>query len=125
MSLPIALLVAVLVLANATGEVLIAKSMRQMGEISTLRLSELLKIGWRVLTNKFFITGFILMLLNFLVFLVLLSMADLSLVIPATAFGFVIKTFGAKIFLKETISRERLIGTLLVCAGVALISLPE
>jgi transporter family protein len=125
MSLPIALLVAVLVLANATGEVLIAKSMRQMGEISTLRLSELLKIGWRVLTNKFFVTGFVLMLLNFLVFLVLLSMADLSLVIPATAFGFVIKTFGAKIFLKETISRERLIGTLLVCAGVALISLPE
>jgi transporter family protein len=125
MNLPIALLVVVLVLANATGEVLIAKSMRQMGEISTLRLGELLKIGWRVLTNKFFVIGFVLMTLNFFVFLVLLSMADLSLVIPVTALGFVIKTFGAKIFLKETISRERLIGTLLVCAGVALISLPE
>jgi transporter family protein len=118
-------MVAVLVLANATGEVLIAKSMRQMGEISTLRPGELLKLGWRVLANKFFVTGFMLMTLNFFVFLVLLSMADLSLVIPATALGFVIKTFGAKIFLKETISRERLIGTLLVCAGVALISLPE
>jgi drug/metabolite transporter (DMT)-like permease len=125
MNLTIALMVAILVLANATGEVLIAKSMKQMGEISTLRLGELLKIGWRVLTNKLFVTGFVLMTLNFFVFLVLLSMADLSLVIPVTALGFVIKTFGAKVFLKETISRERLIGTLLVCAGVALISLPE
>ena len=124
MSLTIVLLVAVLVLANATGEILIAKSMRQLGEISTLRLPELLKIGWRILGNKFFVTGFVLMTLNFFVFLVLLSKADLSLVMPLTALGFVIKTFAAKIFLHETISRERLIGTLLVCAGVALISLP-
>jgi drug/metabolite transporter (DMT)-like permease len=124
MSLQIVLLVAVLVLANATGEVLIAKSMRELGEISTLRLPALLKLGWRLLGNKFFVTGFVLMTLNFLVFLVLLSIADLSLVMPLTALGFVIKTVGAKIFLHESISRERLIGTLLVCAGVALISLP-
>jgi bacterial/archaeal transporter family protein len=124
MNITIALLVLLLVLANATGEVLIAKAMRQLGEISTLRFSELVKIVWRVLTNKLFVVGFVLMVLNFVVFLVLLSSADLSLVIPATALGFVIKTFGAKIFLKEKISRERLIGTLLVCVGVVLISLP-
>lgn len=124
MNTTIAMMVALLVLANATGEVLIAKAMRQLGEIATLRFSELIKIGWRVATNKFFAIGFVLMALNFVVFLVLLSLADLSLVMPLTALGFVIKTFGAKIFLKEKISRERLIGTLLVCAGVALISLP-
>lgn len=124
MNTTIAMMVALLVLANAIGEVLIAKAMRQLGEIATLRLSELVKIIWRVGTNKFFVIGFVLMTLNFVVFLVLLSLADLSLVMPLTALGFVIKTFGAKIFLKEKISRERLIGTLLVCAGVALISLP-
>ncbi len=124
MNTKIAMLVLLLVLANATGEVLIAKSMRQLGEISTLRISELVKIAWRVLTNKFFVVGFVLIVLNFVVFLVLLSSADLSLVIPATSLGFVIKTFAAKIFLKEKLSRERLIGTLLVCVGVALISLP-
>lgn len=124
MNLKIVLLLAIHVAANATGEVLIAKSMRRLGEISTLRLPELLKLGWRVLTNKLFVIGFVLMTVNFLVFLVLLSIADLSLVMPLTALGFVVKTFGAKIFLGESISRERLIGTLLVCAGVALISLP-
>lgn len=125
MNVMVAFMIAIAVLANTTGEVLIAKSMKQMGEISTLRPGELLKIGWRVLTNKFFVTGLVVMTLNFLVFLALLSMADLSLVIPATALGFAVKTFGAKVFLKETISRERLIGTLLVCAGVVLISLPK
>jgi drug/metabolite transporter (DMT)-like permease len=124
MNLQIVLLLAIHVAANATGEVLVAKSMRQLGEISTLRLVELLKLGWRVLTNKLFVIGFVLLTVNFLVFLVLLSIADLSLVMPLTALGFVVKTFGAKIFLGESISRERLIGTLLVCAGVALISLP-
>jgi bacterial/archaeal transporter family protein len=124
MNITVTALVAILVLANATGEVLIAKSMKQLGEISTLQLSELVKLVWRILTNKLFVIGFVLMVVNFVVFLVLLSLADLSLVMPLTALGFVIKTFGAKIFLKETISRERLIGTLLVCVGVALISLP-
>jgi uncharacterized membrane protein len=125
MNLRIAGLILVIVLTNAVGEIFIAKGMRQVGEIATLRLVELLKIGWRVLTNKFFFSGFVLMTANFFLFLVVLSAADLSLVVPATSLGFVIKTFAAKIFLKEQISRERLIGTLLVCAGVALISLPE
>lgn len=124
MNATIAMMVVILVLANAIGEVLIAKSMKHLGEISTLRLSELVKIVWRILRNKLFVIGFVLMALNFVVFLILLSLADLSLVMPLTALGFVIKTFGAKIFLKEKISRERLIGTLLVCVGVALISLP-
>jgi drug/metabolite transporter (DMT)-like permease len=118
-------MVIIIVLTNAVGEVSIAKGMRQIGEISTLHVGELLKIAWRVLTNKFFALGLALMTLNFFVFLALLSSADLSLVVPATSLGFVIKTFAAKIFLKERISRERLIGTLLVCVGVALISLPE
>jgi transporter family protein len=123
-NLRIAVLIVIIVLTNAVGEICIAKGMRQIGEISTLRLGELLRIGWRVLTNKFFFSGFVLMTANFFVFLAVLSSADLSLVVPATSLGFVIKTFAAKVFLKEKISRERLIGTLLVCAGVALISLP-
>jgi drug/metabolite transporter (DMT)-like permease len=48
----------------------------------------------------------------------------LSFVLPATSLSFVITTLGAKLILKEEISRLRLAGTLLVCLGVALISLP-
>jgi drug/metabolite transporter (DMT)-like permease len=61
---------------------------------------------------------------SFFAFLAVLSWADLSFVLPATSLSFVITTLGAKFILKEEISRVRLAGTLLVCLGVALISLP-
>lgn len=125
MTLATAIVILIIVLSSSVGEVLIAKGMREVGEITTLRLTELLKIGWRILTNRYFFIGLVLMALSFFSFLAALSFADLSLVVPATAISFVIKTLGAKFFLKEKISRERLIGTILVCIGVALISLPD
>lgn len=125
MNIATALVILIIVLSTSAGEVLIAKGMREVGEISTLRFLELVKIGWRILTNRYFFIGLVLMALSFFSFLAALSFADLSLVVPATAISFVIKTLGAKIFLKEKISRERLIGTVLVCLGVALISLPD
>ena len=125
MSLATAAAILIIVFASSVGEVLIAKGMREVGEISTLRVPELIKIVWRILTNKFFFVGLLLMALSYFSFLAALSFTDLSLVVPATSISFAIKTLGAKLFLKEKISRERLIGTLLVCLGVALISLPE
>jgi uncharacterized membrane protein len=53
-----------------------------------------------------------------------LSWADLSLVLPATSISFVITTLGAKLYLQEKISPARWAGIVLVCIGVALISLP-
>jgi hypothetical protein len=43
-----------------------------------LRLTELLKIGWRILTNRYFFIGLVLMALSFFSFLAALSFADLS-----------------------------------------------
>jgi bacterial/archaeal transporter family protein len=120
-----AIMIAVITLATSLGELFIAKGIREIGEISTLRLSALIKIALKIMTNKFFMLGIFLMAVSFFTFLATLTNAPLSLVVPATAISFAIKTFGAKILLKERINRERLIGTLLVCLGVALISLPE
>ena len=125
MNITTAVMVAIITLATSAGEILIAKGIREIGEIATLRLSALIKIALSILTNKFFMLGIFLMAVSFFTFLATLTEADLSLVVPATAISFAIKTFGAKLFLKERISRERLVGTLLVCLGVALISLPE
>jgi len=61
---------------------------------------------------------------SFFAFLAVLSWADLSLIIPATSISFVVSTVGAKLILKERISRLRWAGALLVSLGVALISLP-
>lgn len=119
-----ALMIAIVVLGGSAGDVFITKGMKQIGEISTTNLRELLWIALRVLSNKNFLIGIVFMACSFFAFLAVLSWADLSFVLPATSLSFVITTVGAKFILNEHISRVRLAGTVLVCVGVALISLP-
>ena len=120
-----ALMIALVVLGGSVGDVFITKGMKQVGEISTLKAGELLRTAWRALTNRWFLVGLFFMALSFFSFLAVLSWADLSLVLPATSISFVITTVGAKLYLKEQISPVRWAGIVLVCVGVALISLPS
>jgi len=53
----------------------------------------------------------------------LLSWADVSIVVPATALSYVTAAFGAKYLLHEDVAPLRWAGVFLVCAGVALLSL--
>ena len=119
-----ALMIALVVLGGSVGDVFITKGMKQVGEISTLDARELLRIAGRTLANRWFLVGLFFMAVSFFSFLAVLSWADLSLVLPATSVSFVITTVGAKLFLQERISLSRWVGIVLVCLGVALISLP-
>ena len=119
-----ALMIALVVLGGSIGDVLITKGMKQVGEIATLNWRELLRIAGRALANKWFLFGLFFMTVSFFSFLAVLSWAALSLVLPATSVSFVITTIGAKLILKEKISSVRWAGIVLVCVGVALISLP-
>jgi uncharacterized membrane protein len=58
---------------------------------------------------------------SFYSLLILLSWAPISLVIPASAFNYVVGTFGAKYLLKEDVTVKRWVGVLMVCAGVTLV----
>lgn len=52
----------------------------------------------------------------------LLSLADLSYVLPLTATGYIISTILAKFFLSEQVSFSRWIGILLIFAGTLVVS---
>jgi uncharacterized membrane protein len=52
----------------------------------------------------------------------LLSVADLSFVLPVTAVGYVLSTFLAHVFLGEQVSTERWLGTGVIFRGTALVS---
>ena len=119
-----AVLIILIVLSTAAGDVLITRGMKQVGEISKLDPRALLQISGRILTNRFFLGGLFLMSISFFSFLGALAVADMSLVVPATSVSFVFATLGARFYLKERINRLRWLGTLLVFAGVVLVSLP-
>jgi len=120
-----ALLIGLVVLGGSAGDVFITKGMKQVGEISTLNARRLVGIFGRAITNRYVLTGVLFMAVSYFSFLGALRLADLSLVLPATSVSFVITTIGARLFLKETISAMRWAGILLVCIGVALISIPS
>jgi len=119
-----AMTLSIIILAGSLGDVFIAKGMKRVGEISTLRLHELAVIGKSMVRNAAFLLGILCLAISFCAFLAVLSWADLSFIVPATSLSFVVSTLGAKWLLKERINRLRWLGTLLVCAGVALLSLP-
>jgi uncharacterized membrane protein len=65
--------------------------------------------------------GILALVLALLVRMALLSMADLSYVLPVTAIGYVIATFLGKTFLHETVTGQRWLGTVLIFIGAALV----
>jgi len=119
-----ALLILLVVLGGSAGDVFVTRGMKELGEISTINVRELARIFVRAITNRNFLTGVVFMAISYFSFLGALRLEDLSLVLPATSISFVITTVGARFFLKETISGIRWAGILLVCIGVALLSLP-
>lgn len=71
--------------------------------------------------DPFVAFGVAALILALLVRMALLSLADLSYVLPVTAIGYVIATFLGKTFLHETVSGQRWLGTVLIFLGAALV----
>jgi ceramide glucosyltransferase len=117
------LLLATLIVFSSLGEILSARGMKQVGELS-FRPRLLLKSLGRIFTNRNLFAGVACLAFSFFAFLSLLSYADLSYVVPLTAVGYITNTIGSKFLLHEKISAARWWGTVLVTFGVAIISLP-
>ena len=117
------LIVIIMALIDSASCLLTSKGMKQVGEISTLHPRKLLGVGHRMVKNRLLVLGFVLQASTFFMFLTVLSWANLSLVVPMAAIGYVISLLGAKFFLKEPVSKERWLGTALIGAGVAMVLL--
>jgi drug/metabolite transporter (DMT)-like permease len=71
--------------------------------------------------DPFVALGVVALILALLMRMALLSLADLSYVLPVTAIGYVIAAFLGKTFLSETVSGQRWLGTVLIFLGAALV----
>jgi drug/metabolite transporter (DMT)-like permease len=76
----------------------------------------------RAMLNPFVALGIGMLILALLTRMALLSLADLSYVLPLTAFGYVLSTMLGKFFLNEQVSYQRWAGTFLIFFGTALVS---
>ncbi len=117
------LLVWIIVLATTAGNVLQALGMRHHGEIHDFRVGALGKVAAALSRSRFIIASVVAMAISFFAFMALVSIAELSFAVPATAITYVLETIFAKYLLKEQVSAKRWAGVLLVAAGVSLLTL--
>ena len=117
------LFVAIVVAATALGETLQALGMRRHGEIRDFRPGAIGRAMATLASNGFVIAAVAAMAVSFFVNLGLLSVADLSFAVPATAISCALETALAKYVLKERVNWLRWTGAVFVVFGVALVSL--
>jgi drug/metabolite transporter (DMT)-like permease len=66
--------------------------------------------------------GVVMLIVALLTRMVLLSLADLSFVLPVTAVGYILAALLGKVVLHEVVTAQRWVGTILIFAGAALVS---
>ena len=113
------------IICQTLGDVCLTKGMKSIGEVKTLNPAELLQLGFQVFTNPYIWLGIAILTIFYFLYLAALSWADLSYVLPVTAFGYTLNAALAKYFLHEHISLTRWLGTLVICCGVAIVSRTE
>lgn len=75
----------------------------------------------RALLDPYVALAIAMLILALLVRMALLSVADLSFVLPMTAVGYAISALFGKVFLHEDVSPQRWLGIALILAGVAMV----
>lgn len=112
------------VFASSAGDILCAKGMSEGRELNDFRPTGILHTLEYIVTRKLVILGYLCYAVAFFSLMGLLSVAQLTVAIPATAFSFVIDTLGARFVLHERIPWKRWLGVICVSAGVILVIRP-
>jgi drug/metabolite transporter (DMT)-like permease len=103
---------------GAVGDTLLSHGMKEVGPVTLHDLPQILLVildPW-VALGVLFLLGF------FAAYMVSLSWADLTYVLPATSLGYVLLALIAKFALHEQVSLTRWLGILLISAGVGFVT---
>ncbi len=114
------LAIIVLSLADSAGDLLLAFGMKQVGKVEKMSLKDALILIYKIIKNPIILSGIVGQAIAFFSFISVLSWADISFVRPATALTYLFSMLGAKLILKETFTRERLIGIMLIGLGICI-----
>ena len=116
-----ALFIAIIVIAGQLGDLSLSVGMKTVGEVKSFTPLNVFRFLSRAVRVKWLWIGIGLMAIAFFSLLALLSWANVSLVVPATAASYAVGAMGAQFLLGEHVNRRRWIGVIIVCIGVALV----
>lgn len=110
------------IVSQAMGNVYLAKAMKIITLASAGAGEDLLATAVRAATSPMLWLGTLLLVVFFVLYSAALSWADLSFVLPATAFGYVLNVAAGHYFLNESVSPTRWAGSVIITLGVFLVS---
>ena len=109
------------IMAGTGGELCVTRAMKVLGEMHDFRPAALVRFVSRAMRVGWMWIGIGMMTVAFFSLLAMLSIENVSLVVPVTALSYAAGAAGAVVFLHERISPQRWIGVLIVCVGVTLV----
>jgi multidrug transporter EmrE-like cation transporter len=111
------------VLFAGGGNLLLKSGMRQMGSVSETDLPKL-QYALQTLLKPQIMVGIVLYVASFVMWLSLLSMMDISMVYPIfVSAAFILVSIGSIVWFGEPMNGMRVLGTLVVMLGIALVSI--
>ena len=112
------LILGAVMVGASVGDTFLSAGMKQVGPVSLHHLLSLVI----ALKNPWVLSGIVFLILFFASYLTALSWADLTFVLPATGFGYVIIALLSKFWLHEDISAGRWFGIILITLGVGFVT---
>ncbi|HSY58505.1 MAG TPA: EamA family transporter [Terriglobales bacterium] len=110
-----------IVVAGTGGELCLTRAMKTIGEVHDFRPRALLHVFTRALRVGWMWVAILLMATGFFSLLGMLSLENVSFVVPVTALSYAAGAYGGSLFLGERVTRQRWLGVLLVCIGVTMV----
>jgi drug/metabolite transporter (DMT)-like permease len=114
------ILIIVTVCLNTTGQFLMKAGVNRIGKISILH--DFFGAILKAVKSTYVIGGFGAYAVSAVLWIIILSREDLSWAFPMVSLSYVITALVAPKLLNEPFSIQRLVGTLVICAGVFLVS---
>ena len=112
------LVLAAVTVFGATGDSLLSRGMKDAGNISLHQLPDLIL----TILNPWILGGILFLLGFFAAYMIALSWADLTYVLPATSLGYVLLALIAKFLLHEQVTTTRWLGIILISVGVGFVT---
>ena len=111
----------VLVCAGTCGDLLLTRTMKLVGEVQSVDPRRVVRVVFSAFRLPSMWAALMLQAVAFFSFLALLSWANVSVVVPASALSYAVGAIGAALFLRETLSPTRWVGVLLISCGVVFV----
>jgi drug/metabolite transporter (DMT)-like permease len=106
------------VIINTTGQFVVKTGVNRVGAVGLTDVRMIVK----ALTSWIVIVGFALYFLSAILWISILSKAELSWAFPILSLSYVLTALLSPVFLHESFSPQRLVGTAVICLGVFLVS---